>query len=629
MINDIQDLVSGLRIGEWHLHRELGRGGNGVVWEATSIDGASSVAIKFLRKKKPVALRRFMDEVTVVRRLEGVLGILPVLAADLSDTTQLPWFAMPLATRLDAALKGRSLSEIVEQFATLAGTLATLHARKISHRDVKPANLLSFQGQAVLSDFGIARFPGYGEVTQARNVVGPGPTMAPELRRGNPPKDVYPADVFSLAKSLWMILAGQSEGFEGEYSLSQRRVLDRAWPEEHLRPLHQILGHATSHEPANRPSASALARELTEWVDVISDIDRRAPDEWRAVELDLFPHGVPSASEWSDLDSIRSVLDRIGRSRIASHVMLPGGGGHDIRGASVGRFPETLELDFGTQSPIVVYPDRLYFRRIDGDRANDFFLLKANRINLPAEFNLHSGSSFSDFTELSLGRLTALAVDERSEWGGKELPEGSSRLTICHGGSFLLVMRTSSYNRSSGTYDGRHINFSPDDLAKAFAGGLASKSSEIGLSAVYVEEDLAWQHDRSLRPALKHVAPQDVVRLIRKWPRHRCRSELGMEWGIAAVETLLQASEEHQAIDAAISELLQPFSDEALLEIVAIMYVGRDAGDYPQSLRRWEISTRHHLRNRGEYLRVLAEKVEASRYLARGLRAIGAYRLKL
>jgi hypothetical protein len=189
-------------------------------------------------------------------------------------------------------------------------------------------------------------------------------------------------------------------------------------------------------------------------------------------------------------------------------------------------------------------------------------------------------------------------------------------------------MRTSSYNRSSGTYDGRHANFSPDDLAKAFAGSRASKPSEISLSAVYVEENLTWQHEKSLRPALKHVAPQDVARLIRKWPKRPYRSDLGIEWGVADAEPLLQASEQYQATDAALFDLLKPFSDEALLEILAIMYVGRDAGDYPQSLRRWEISTRHRLRNRGEYLRVLVEKVEASHYLARGLRAIGAYRLK-
>jgi serine/threonine-protein kinase len=627
MVNGIQDLVGGLRVGQWILHEEIGRGGNGVVWEARPIEGGPAVAIKFLKKQKAVAFRRFEDEVAVVRKLTGVPGILPVLDADLTGKTHLPWFAMPLATRLEVALAGKSLSVIVGSFAKLADTLTALHAQKISHRDIKPANLLDYQGDAALSDFGIARFPGYGELTKG-NVVGPGPTMAPELRREAAPGDFFPADVFSLAKSLWMLLARDPRGFEGEYSVTQRRALDRAWPEEHLSPLHNVLAHATSHDPGNRPDASKLAEGLAAWLEINSDIERRAPDEWLAVETDLFPHAIPNSCEWSDPESIRKVIERIGNSRIASHVMTPGGGGFDVKGAYPGRFPGTLEFDFGLKSAVVFSPRKLHFRRIDADRTRDFFLLETNRIELPEGFNSSRGAHFSDFTELSAGRLTALAVAERCEWGGEDLPESSSRLTICHGGSFLFVMRTSSYNRSSATYDGRHTDRSADDIANAFNRDGATRPGEVRLEVAYVDEDLAWQFNRDLRPTLRNITPREIVGLIRKWPRYKYRADLGLEWKAPALESLLQASARRGARSADILQLLGSLSDAALQEIVAVMYIGRDADKYPLSMRRWEILKGHHSQNRQECLRVLVEKVEAHRYLARGLRAIGAYQLR-
>jgi serine/threonine protein kinase len=629
MITGIQDLTAGLKIGDWTLRAELGRGGNGVVWEARSDEGASPVAIKFLRKNgKPVALRRFQDEVAVVRKLIGVPGILPILGYDLSATTGLPWFAMPLATRLEEALAGRPLTEIVAHFSGLASTLAVLHERKISHRDIKPANLLSYEGRVVLSDFGIARFPGYGEVTKVGNIVGPGPTMAPEMRRKSAPANAHPADVFSLAKSLWMILTAEPQGFDGEYSASQRQALNLAWPEEHLSPLHRVLANATAHGPADRPTALTLAAELSRWVEVTSDIGRRAPDEWLAVETDLFPCGVPASAEWTDSAAIRLVLDRIGNSRIASHVMLPGGGGLDISGANPGRWPGTIELDFGVQSPMVVCPSRLHFRRIDNERTSDFFLLETNALTPPEGYLAANDAHLVDFTELPNGRLINGSAMDRGEWSGKALAEGTRALTWCLGGSFLFVMRRSRYNAAPGTYDGRHVNLTADRLAQALTREKPAQQIPIRVNAAFEEEDRSWQANPSLRPVLQHLSASQIVRLIRKWPRYKYREDMGQEYGSGSSEMLAREYEKHDARDRVISELLTPLADDAVSELLAVMYVGRDQRNYPLSRARWEryFLTRKH--NRDESLRVLAAKVDAPKYLASGLRAIGAYRLR-
>jgi serine/threonine protein kinase len=630
MITGIQDLTAGLKIGDWTLRAELGRGGNGVVWEARSEESASSVAIKFLRKiGKPVALQRFQDEVAVVRKLVGVPGILPILKSDLSSKAGLPWFAMPLATKLEKALAGRSLIEIVSHFSGLASTLAILHEREISHRDIKPANLLSYEGRIVLTDFGIARFPGYGEVTKFGNIVGPGPTMAPEMRRKKAPANAFPADVFSLAKSLWMILTAEPQGFDGEYSDSQRRVLNLAWPAEHLSPLHGILANATAHKPDDRPTALALATALSQWIAITSDIDRRAPDEWLAVEADLFPYGVPASAEWTDSAAIRLVLDRIGNSPIASHVMLPGGGGLDISGANPGRLPGTIELDFGSQSPMVVCPRRLQFRRIDDERTSDFFLLEANALTPPEGYLATINGHLVEFTELPNGRLINGSAMDRGEWSGKVLAKGTRAVTWCLNGSFLFVMRRSHYNADPGTYDGRHVNLTADRLAQALSREKPARRIPIRVNAVFEEEDLSWRANRSLRPALRHISASQVVRLIRKWPRYRYREDMGQDYWSQSGEMLARARERHGARDGFISELLVPLADDAVSELLVLMYVGRDHKNDPLSLARWERYFLARKHNRDESMRVLTEKVDAPKYLASGLRVIGAYRLRV
>jgi hypothetical protein len=128
---------------------------------------------------------------------------------------------------------------------------------------------------------------------------------------------------------------------------------------------------------------------------------------------------------------------------------------------------------------------------------------------------------------------------------------------------------------------------------------------------------------------LRHLHASQVVRLIRKWPRYRYSEDLGQDLWPNAGEMLASAYEEHEARDSLVLDLLVSLSDEAISELLVLMYVGRDHKNDPLSLTRWEryfLARRH---NRDQSLRTMAEKVDAPKYLAWGLRAIGAYPLKL
>ena len=187
---------SGARLvaGRYRLESVLGRGAMGTVWAATDEVLQRRVAIK--RVTLPPGLpvgeaaqlrQRALREARAVAALSSpyIITVFDVLTVDGE-----PVIVMEL-------LPSRSLAEVLGEVGRLtdgqAGTvgvavgsaLLAAHAAGVTHRDVKPANvLIGDDGRVKLTDFGIARSAGEPTMTGTGLILGSAAYLAPEVAKG-------------------------------------------------------------------------------------------------------------------------------------------------------------------------------------------------------------------------------------------------------------------------------------------------------------------------------------------------------------------------------------------------------------------------------------------------------------
>lgn len=268
----------GQHFGRYVLVEHIGGGGNADVWRADGPDG--TVALKLLRSKNFSSdpYGRFVREVTQLRGLGALGGVLPLLDAHLPEPgsgERQAWLAMPLATPLREALAAADadVEAVVDAAAQVAETLAALAARGVSHRDVKPQNLYEHEGRVVVGDFGLVDAPGVDPLTSVGAAIGPVYFSAPELVRDASSAAGPPADVYSLAKTLWVLATQQHFPPPGEHRLDEASMLLRSYvTHPRAATLDALVARMTRHEPGERPAMSQVAVELRAWLSPSSEV---------------------------------------------------------------------------------------------------------------------------------------------------------------------------------------------------------------------------------------------------------------------------------------------------------------------------------------------------------------------
>ncbi len=207
-----KDLIPG-----YALVRELGRGGQGVVFEAIQQSTRRKVAVKLLHEwflHSDHARRRFEREIDLIVRLKHP-GIISVFDSGKTPAGQ-PYFVMEYVQGVSLHKFVReerlTLEAILTLFVEVCDAVQFAHQQGIMHRDLKPSNILvDHLSKPRVMDFGLAKSlvqEREVSMTLTQSMFGTLPYMSPEQTRGKLGEIDTRTDVYALGVILYELLTG-------------------------------------------------------------------------------------------------------------------------------------------------------------------------------------------------------------------------------------------------------------------------------------------------------------------------------------------------------------------------------------------------------------------------------------
>ena len=241
--------------GRYELLDLIGHGGMGSVWRVHDRRTDRVVAAKVLRQSDAATLLRFVRETAF--RIQHQHVVTPLGWAGEDDRVL---FTMPIVDGGSVAtlvgdhgpLPAPFVAEVLRQ---LLDALSAVHASRVVHRDVKPANVLldatgANRPHAYLTDFGIAVELDGPRLTETNVAIGTPGYMAPEQRRG---EVTTASDLYAVgALAVHMLTAAPVDG--------DPKAVPR--PEGTPDVLWALAGELLADDPARRPDAATAAARL-------------------------------------------------------------------------------------------------------------------------------------------------------------------------------------------------------------------------------------------------------------------------------------------------------------------------------------------------------------------------------
>ncbi|WP_067440388.1 serine/threonine-protein kinase [Nocardioides jensenii] len=245
--------------GRYELLDPIAMGGMGTVWCVLDLNDHQVKAAKILRQSDAASLLRFVREQSM--RIDHLHVVTPQSWAGMDDRVL---FTMPL-------VRGGSVAGLIKEYGALPvrwvallvdqtlHALEAVHGAGIVHRDLKPANLLleptgSGRPHLRLTDFGIAAPLDEPRMTRASMVIGSPGYMAPEQWHGADPD--FRSDLYSVGRVGLEMLTGERPSADTPHVEATALRTD----DPHRNALLDLLGRATSEDPASRPESAAAMR---------------------------------------------------------------------------------------------------------------------------------------------------------------------------------------------------------------------------------------------------------------------------------------------------------------------------------------------------------------------------------
>ena len=253
-----------LEIPGYEVVRELGEGGMCVVYLARHKAFGETVAIKVLHdifSRREEMRKRFLNEARILHDLdhENIVKVRDFIE-----------FGGRVALVMDY-IEGKTLDHVIGRetgpiphekalplFQQLLDAVGHAHSKGVVHRDLKPSNVIvSDDGKAVVTDFGIAKVIGTAGMTRTGTKLGTLYYMSPEQVRGA--KDIdHRTDIYSLGMTLYEMLAGRLpfdvDDETSEFDITQKIVFeDHEPPDRHYPHIPESLVKAVSCATAKAP----------------------------------------------------------------------------------------------------------------------------------------------------------------------------------------------------------------------------------------------------------------------------------------------------------------------------------------------------------------------------------------
>jgi serine/threonine-protein kinase len=274
----LNDLLN-QQLGPYRVEALIGRGGMAVVYRAFDTRLQRFVALKMLYPQYLAdtdIVERFRREAITAAQLDHP-HIAPIY--DVGEADGLVYLAMKL-------LPGPSLADLLQREPRLpvervvllvqqiASALDEAHQHGIVHRDIKPGNVLfDSRGNAILTDFGIAKSLDAPSLTESSVIVGTPDYIAPEQinpRLAPNGKIDHRADLYSLGALIYRILTGRRPFDGASQMVLLAHLQEQPTPPSEIMPeltssVDAVLAKAMAKRPEERyNSASELAQALSE-----------------------------------------------------------------------------------------------------------------------------------------------------------------------------------------------------------------------------------------------------------------------------------------------------------------------------------------------------------------------------